>query len=492
MTTIGVDTSEFVSETHGESAAGTFDCVSSIRNRFDKVLTFVEVVADGLSVAAAVAGGYAAYHFLHLGKQLHYPLQTVWLVAFGMAILYTILLDRDGAYQGGNSLLRIKETERSLRVSAQAFLLVFPVTFFSSFLFSRWVVVFTLITVPVLQTVEKQLLLVAVRTLRSRGFGVHNVLIYGAGFSGRRIFSALVRSPKLGLKPILMIDDNPELIGQEIFEDSYRRKHSIKVISEEISVGLLEAYRCGFVVIAIPTLDSKKFERVVDVARVANVRLAFVPPDTVSSAHWTEYSDIDGTLLSLVGRPVKHWYYELVKRPFDYLIALLLIAFLAPLWLSIAVALKLDSRGPVLFRQRRVGINGRLFDIYKFRSMYVDAPAYAFSPKESDDPRITRVGRFLRRTSLDELPQLINVLRGDMSLVGPRPEMPFIVKRYNAHHRQRLQVTPGITGLWQLSADRGYLIHENIQYDLYYIRNRSFFMDIAILLHTVVFAMRGV
>jgi lipopolysaccharide/colanic/teichoic acid biosynthesis glycosyltransferase len=93
---------------------------------------------------------------------------------------------------------------------------------------------------------------------------------------------------------------------------------------------------------------------------------------------------------------------------------------------------------------------------------------------------------------LDELPQLLNVVKGEMSLVGPRPEMPFIVEKYNAMHRQRLQVLPGITGLWQISADRAFLIHENIQYDFYYIRHRSFFMDFAILLHTVVFAMRGV
>jgi lipopolysaccharide/colanic/teichoic acid biosynthesis glycosyltransferase len=158
----------------------------------------------------------------------------------------------------------------------------------------------------------------------------------------------------------------------------------------------------------------------------------------------------------------------------------------------IVILVRFGSPGPVLFRQKRVGRNGKLFDLYKFRTMFVDAPQYEFSPKEAVDPRITRVGRFLRRTSFDELPQLLNVLKGEMSLVGPRPEMPFIVAKYSALHRQRLQVIPGITGLWQLSADRAFLIHENIQYDLYYIRHRSFFMDFAILLHTVVFAMRGV
>src|SRR5581483_11136355 len=113
------------------------------------------------------------------------------------------------------------------------------------------------------------------------------------------------------------------------------------------------------------------------------------------------------------------------------------------------------------------------------------APVYHYSPTDRHDTRITRFGRFLRRTSLDELPQLLNVLQGNMSLVGPRPEMPFIVEKYLPIHRQRLRVKPGLTGLWQISADRSFLIHENIEYDLYYIKNRIFFMALAILLHTV-------
>jgi lipopolysaccharide/colanic/teichoic acid biosynthesis glycosyltransferase len=140
----------------------------------------------------------------------------------------------------------------------------------------------------------------------------------------------------------------------------------------------------------------------------------------------------------------------------------------------------------------RVGRGGKLFELYKFRSMRVDTPKYGLHPSGTDDPRITKIGRWLRRNSLDELPQLINVLKGDMSLVGPRPEMPFIVEGYNARHWQRLRVIPGLTGLWQLSGDRNLLIHENIQYDLYYIRHRNFFMDLAILLHTAVFAMKGI
>ena len=117
--------------------------------------------------------------------------------------------------------------------------------------------------------------------------------------------------------------------------------------------------------------------------------------------------------------------------------------------------------------------------------MKVDAPKYATTPKNSQDPRITRVGRFLRKTSLDELPQLFNVMKGEMSLVGPRPEMPFIVEQYNDLHKQRLNVKPGITGLWQISADRRLAIHENMDYDIYYIYNQNLLLDIVIILRTI-------
>jgi lipopolysaccharide/colanic/teichoic acid biosynthesis glycosyltransferase len=168
-----------------------------------------------------------------------------------------------------------------------------------------------------------------------------------------------------------------------------------------------------------------------------------------------------------------------------------MLLLLFPLFTLIALLVKLDSPGPAIFNQERVGFRGKHFKIYKFRSMYANVPSYDFSPVTPDDPRITRIGRLLRRTSLDELPQLANVVLGNMSLVGPRPEMPFIAHGYTTEQRHRLQAIPGITGLWQLSAARAFPIHENVQYDFYYIRNRTFFMDVAILIHTLLFALRS-
>lgn len=185
------------------------------------------------------------------------------------------------------------------------------------------------------------------------------------------------------------------------------------------------------------------------------------------------------------------FYTAVLKRLLDLAISSVLTVLFLPLLLLIAALIRVNSKGPAIFVQERVGRGGRQFRMYKFRSMSSDADRYQRSPKSSHDPRITAVGRVLRRTSLDELPQLFNVIRGDMSLVGPRPEMPFIVHGYDDIQRLRLCVTPGITGFWQLSGDRAFPIHDNLQHDFSYIRRRSFCMDIAILIHTLLFAMRG-
>jgi len=178
------------------------------------------------------------------------------------------------------------------------------------------------------------------------------------------------------------------------------------------------------------------------------------------------------------------------KRVFDVLCATLILILCAPFCVVIALLIKRDTVGPVLFRQQRVGKDGRTFLIYKFRTMYVETPVYALKPDDADESKITPVGAFLRATALDELPQLVNVIKGEMSLVGPRPEMPFIVRTYTTYQRQRLVVKPGITGPWQLSNVRHLPIHQNLHYDLDYIKHQSFLLDLRILLRTLGFCAR--
>lgn len=198
--------------------------------------------------------------------------------------------------------------------------------------------------------------------------------------------------------------------------------------------------------------------------------------------------------------------YDTVKRVLDLSASIVLLLCLSPLFAICATAIRIDSPGPVFFRQRRVGACGRPFDVLKFRSMYVDADAKlhrdyvaAFIQGQAarhasgegtvyklvQDPRVTRVGRWLRRTSLDELPQIWNVLRGEMSLVGPRPPIPYEVEHYRPEHLRRLAVRPGITGLWQISGRSTSTFEQMVAFDLDYIRRRSLLLDLGIILLTI-------
>ena len=180
-----------------------------------------------------------------------------------------------------------------------------------------------------------------------------------------------------------------------------------------------------------------------------------------------------------------------VKRAFDVVVAAAVLALTLPALLLFALLIKRESAGPVFFRQRRIGQGGRPFEMIKFRTMHVDECGDAVAPKNENDPRVTRFGRWLRRYSLDELPNFINVLWGDMSVVGPRPEMPFIVETYGALDRERLRAKPGVTGLWQISYARQDAIHSNLDYDLYYIENRSLLLDLVIVALTGFAVARG-
>ena len=204
---------------------------------------------------------------------------------------------------------------------------------------------------------------------------------------------------------------------------------------------------------------------------------------------------------------------RILKRTFDIAFAALVVVLLLPLWLLLALLIKIDSRGPVFYTQERVGMDGRLFLLYKFRTMFADADpdlhreyqrAFIAGRAEANlgdaqkptyklfaDPRITRVGKFLRRASLDEVPQLLNVFMGDMSIVGPRPPIPYEVEAYELWHRKRLDMKPGLTGLWQVSGRNRLPFEEMVRLDLFYIENWSLLLDLKIILRTGFVMLQG-
>jgi len=459
---------------------------------FRRVCAVIEAVLDGLACWVGTMGSFWLDHALL--KNAHFPhwtRDTVEVSALA-AVLVVVILNRDRAYSTGGSLLQIRDTERAIRLSAQIVMLLLVFAFVLRLSVPVSALAIDFVVLPPLLISEKMLLGGIVQLLHVRGFGVEKVAVYGAGDAARRVVTTLLNSPRLGLHPVVVIDDNAQQHDGYLAEFGYRRLRAVPIRSGPVSSSALISSGCSLLVVASQMLSPEELAHISRTARTAGVRVAYLAAGMDHNCPWIESMEMDGLLLTAVSEPQTPWHYSIAKRLFDIVCASLILLACGPLLIAIVIWIRRDSPGPALFVQTRVGRDGRPFNMFKFRSMRTDAPQYQESPTESSDDRITRAGKFLRRTSLDEIPQLFNVLFGDMSLVGPRPEMPFIVDCYTELHRQRLQVVPGITGLWQLSADRHFQIHENLQYDLYYIQNRNFVMDIAILIHTAFFAMNGV
>ncbi len=244
------------------------------------------------------------------------------------------------------------------------------------------------------------------------------------------------------------------------------------------------------VIIALKTPDYAYVNCVIESLQhcVTNIRLA---PDYSDLAYFhVSIENFGGIPLVGLREAVLSPAQRVIKRVFDIALASVGLFFGWPVMLGIAIAIRLDSTGPVIFRQERIGQHGRLFSMLKFRSMVDNAEKLqdtsSVDHKHADDPRVTRIGRFIRRASLDELPQLFNILRGEMSFVGPRPEMPWLVDKYEPWQRKRFEVPQGLTGWWQINgrADKPMYLHT--EDDLFYIRNYSLWLDFQIILRTVV------
>ena len=449
-------------------------------------------MVDGAACWLATISSFLLAHvlFSHVSSP-HWSREAIAISTLA-AVLVMVVRNRESASRSGGSLLQIRETERAIRLSAQVVLLLLVLAAVLRLRLPAAALVIDFILLPLLLISFKLVTGAVVQLMHVRGVGVERVAVYGSGNTARRVVTTLLNSPRLGLRPVVVIDDNPRLRGGVVVELGYRRSRAVPIRSGPLSVAALKASGCSLLMVATQKLSSENLARITRAAEMAGIRIAYLAAGPNQEHPWIEWMEMDGLLLNSVIEPRTPWHYAIAKRLFDIACASFLLLLCGPFLIGIAIWVCLDSPGPALFVQTRVGKNGRTFAMFKFRSMRTDAPHYQDSPTNSTDQRITRAGRFLRRTSLDEIPQLLNVVLGDMSLVGPRPEMPYIVQCYAEQHRQRLQVVPGITGLWQLSADRHYQIHENLHYDLYYIQNRNFVMDLAVLIHTAFFAMNGI
>lgn len=318
-----------------------------------------------------------------------------------------------------------------------------------------------------------------------------NVLVVGANGIGKQVVDAFFDNTWMGLNVVGFIDDDEDSLAPNI--------PVIAPISDIFKV--IEQHQIDEVVITLPP-KHPKFDQLIAKVHTLPIQVYIIPNYVSLALKHAQVEEFGGLPLINLRAPALNQYQRMVKRLFDVVGSALLLLVLSPLFVVIAVAIKRDSPGSALFKQTRAGENSKHFTMYKFRTMYVDAedrlnqviktnPDGSVTYKTKDDPRVTRVGRFLRRTSLDELPQLFNVLRGDMSLVGPRPELPWLIENYELWQFQRFSVPQGMTGWWQINGRSDKPMHLHTEDDLYYIQNYSLLLDIYIIWQTIGVVLKG-
>jgi Undecaprenyl-phosphate galactose phosphotransferase WbaP len=431
-------------------------------------------VAIGLGIKVMFRGPIEIGSYLQL-----WPFLFVFLIAYMASGLYS------GVGIGAPAELR-----RATLCSSVLFLILAVSTM--SLRGARHYVTWTLFLAITLSVVMVPMLRELVRQTFSRAswWGVPAV-IFGAGPAGKQVVRALLNDPGLGLKPVAVVDDT----------ERCSNLHGVPVVGRSgLAPLLFEGQGPAYAVFAMPDVPQHRLMSMIDRYGKNFSHILVVPELHGFSSLWVDSKNVGGMVGLELRQQVLLPDYGLIKGFVDVLLTVAGGIVLLPLILLIILWVKLDSRGPVFYSQARIGRHGRKFRAWKFRSMVVNADAMLESylaqhpelreewerdHKLKKDPRITRAGRFLRRTSLDELPQLWNVLQGEMSLVGPRPITDKEVEKYGGAFEIYKKVNGGITGLWQVSGRNDVSYEERVNYDEFYVRNWSVWLDCCILFRTI-------
>lgn len=400
-----------------------------------------------------------------------------------VVILWAMVFTFTRVYQARRMLRRTHEALLILRAHGIAMLFFIALTYlFSEYKYSRAVMLYFGIIGGVMLITLRLTIRNTLREIRRRGYNLRHVLVVGEGPAIETLIHRIDRFPELGLR----------VSGVITHEDSKQTQIKSKAVVGHFGQisEIIQRTRPDQVLLALPRHQYSDLDRILALLKDETIDLQLVPDIHEYVTLGCEIEDFDGLpIVNINDSPLNGWG-AFAKRFTDVVVSTIALLLLSPFLLLISLLIKLSSKGPILYRQERMGLDGRTFSMLKFRSMRVDAEeATGAVWARADDNRKTAVGSFLRKTSIDELPQLWNVLRGDMALVGPRPERPIFVKKFRSdipHYMLRHKVKAGMTGWAQVNGWRGNTsLDRRIECDLYYIRNWSYLLDLKIIFLTL-------
>ncbi len=456
----------------------------SPRRVFDRRFTVALIASDIVACAASVLAAYTirlALSVTSLGDLGQSITLYLWAIPV-VAVLWLVSFRNLGLHDVRRFALPLGEMTAVFRAVTATTLMVATASFLSHISYSRAVLLLFWGTALVFVMLIRSWLRAYMLHERLRGGATARTVVVGCGDLGQMVAERISSRPLLG----------HELVGIVCVAGEPVTATGCPVLGTLDELGRIVAeHDVDEVLVAYPEIDPGELITAIQGCRERPVVFHLVARPMQILTESAEISGIaDLAIIELPPQRFPRWQ-SAIKRLADIIGSLVALLLASPVLAVLSYLVWRDTGAGPIFRQRRVGLGGREFVMYKFRTMSPRAHPYAEAPRSLDDSRVTRLGRWLRRSSLDELPQLVNVLRGEMSLVGPRPEMPFIVAQYEPWQRSRLEVKPGITGLWQVLGRKDLPLRENIEYDFYYIRNWSIWLDLTILLKTVPVVLGG-
>lgn len=459
-----------------------------------RLATFVWMLTDILLINVACILAYWVRYDLQLFRAVDPAFNVPYQVYLPFVAIFTLLLTLVYRQQGVYRLrLQISWFDEFFAIvngtTTGIVIIILFIFVYSPTFYSRAIFIYAGILAIAILGLSRVLKVMWLRRLRRHGFGTRRVVIVGAGEVARAIMRAVVANRDSGLEIIGFLDDHPTKGETDI--GRFRALGSIDNLPH-----VLQCERIDEVIITLPWQYHRRIMSIMTQCERFAVRARIVPDLFQITLNRMQIEYIAGVPMIGVKEVRISGFNEWLKRGIDVTLSALALFLAAPLMALVALMIKMDSPGPVLFPQERVGKMGRRFTLYKFRSMVEDAEAQrqalvtmneADGPlfKIKQDPRVTRLGRRLRRLSLDELPQFYNILRGEMSLIGPRPGLPAEVEQYQEWHKRRLEVSPGLTGMWQVGGRSELSFDEMALLDIYYVENWTPALDTKILLQTI-------